>query len=241
MSDPDSLVRRKAIGATVNDETLDPYLDSILKNARRLADDAQLLLDNDRIGTATAIAVLALEECAKYKIIYWKRRKIKVAIDKSLQGHKLTQHVSCAMVNMALLAACMIAVASKRNISYDQIMAATKARCLVVDGKTYRGFPEEMPDDWMNEIQELAMKQTEHKISRMTEFGFLEKVKHIGLYINQNTGIPTINSYEDLQKTLPTILIKMVRDLFVMMDCAGIDAGTRVSFETATMRAELRP
>jgi AbiV family abortive infection protein len=52
-----------------------PSLKAILQNARRLLDDAGLLYANERFASATALAILAVEEKGKYMMAKWAREE----------------------------------------------------------------------------------------------------------------------------------------------------------------------
>jgi AbiV family abortive infection protein len=66
-------------------DPLSPSLETILQNARRLLDDARLLYDNERFASATALAILAMEETGKYFIV--KRASEKDSVAKDLNNH----------------------------------------------------------------------------------------------------------------------------------------------------------
>ena len=73
-----------------------PSLKAILQNARRLLDDAGLLYANERFASATALAILAIEEKGKYMMARWARKEGSIVegwndhIEKQLRFASLT-------------------------------------------------------------------------------------------------------------------------------------------------------
>ena len=45
---------------------------TVLENARRLLSDAELLFENERYRSATALAILSMEEAGKACVIRWR-------------------------------------------------------------------------------------------------------------------------------------------------------------------------
>jgi AbiV family abortive infection protein len=78
-------------------------LEAILQNAARLLDDARLLYDNQRFASATALAILTMEEMGKYFIVKWASGRGSAARDLNKHIAKQVSFGSFPFVEMTIM------------------------------------------------------------------------------------------------------------------------------------------
>jgi AbiV family abortive infection protein len=90
-------------GVAADSIPLSPSLEAILQNAARLLDDARLLYDNQRFASATALAILAIEEMGKYFIVKMPTQKGSAAGDLNKHIEKQVSFGSFPFVETAIM------------------------------------------------------------------------------------------------------------------------------------------
>ncbi|WP_158584909.1 AbiV family abortive infection protein [Brevundimonas sp. LPMIX5] len=142
-------------------------LGRIVLNAQRLLADADLLMSHRRGGSAIALSVLALEEVGKVVLELWGNPEELRKIDRRWTYHRRKQ----AAATMLLQA--------------DQAISETFVLLKSIDG--LRGVTREVAKSFREDLANSIASSKEAKLSRYVALGATERVKHLGLYFDQES------------------------------------------------------
>lgn len=142
-------------------------LERIVMNAHRLLSDADLLMSHRRGGSAIALSVLALEEVGKIVLDLWGNPDELRQVDRRWTYHRRKQ------------------AAATMLLQSDQAISKTFTLLKSIEGVS--GITSEVAKDFRENLAKSIASSKEAKLSRYVALGATERVKHLGLYFDQES------------------------------------------------------
>jgi AbiV family abortive infection protein len=170
-------------------------INAALQNAKRLADDAELLLENKRYPSAACLAILSIEESGKIYIL----RELSVARDGKDLKESWKRYRSHVSKNAAWILADLLKIGARKLEDFRPMFENDAEHPFLLDQVKQIGFytdclgnsnwsnPENVIDESLSRmLVGLAKVFTSKKT--MTEKEIELWIKHIGPVWNQNMG-----------------------------------------------------
>lgn len=153
----------------------------ILKNAKRLVDDAQLLLDHTRFASAFGIAVLGLEEVGKITLRKWMSDPEFEHDAKHYGFHKVKQAVVGAlyMAESAIVACNSYMADNGLKLVHGAVLTPKQRQTLM----GFNGL--ENDDQAVEQVAKAIYESKGRRFSELSKLGALDKTKQTAFYVDE--------------------------------------------------------
>ena len=170
-------------------------INAALQNAKRLADDAELLLENKRYPSAACLAILSIEESGKSSIL----RELSVARDGKDLKESWKRYRTHTSKNAAWILADLLKSGARKLVDFRPMFENDAVHPFLLDqvkqivfytdclGNSNWSIPENAIDEGLSKML-VGLAKVFASNKRMTEKEIELWIKHIGPVWKQNMG-----------------------------------------------------
>jgi AbiV family abortive infection protein len=192
-------------------DTRSPSLDAILQNARRLLNDACLLYDNERFASATALAILAMEEKGKWLMTKWASEEGSVARDLNNHVTKQVRFASLTFVDVLIIEFVKQLHEMGFVIKHDTQMTEQQQQWVrLKDGLSL--IREIMKGKkFMASLLQRVLEKEDGSLMARAQARELDKLKQKCMYVDVDTNLDVLADPADITQETASCLLRLAR------------------------------